>query len=314
MRYGIRFRVLLASALLIASVGLLAILEDKCDIYDPVSFLEASIPGSAHGSDDEMPLYDTGAEDKIIVVPAGMEDDTSWITQELFDWQHAIYLFDAVTRDERQGHLTIPANKGNEAMAYLTYIIDHYHTSIPSVVAFLHSHRSGFFKAWHVDTPLHDNVNALQNLQLAHVREKGYVNLRCNWNPGCKRMRKSNSHLNRRIWWEIFGSTSTPFFNADAGAPAAVPVMSSLTDSNVDVLEGMPIWTPCCAQFAVSREQIYQRPFEDYVKIRSWLLATHLSDARSGRVMEFLWHVVFGMEASHCPDQATCYCEVYGRC
>lgn len=70
----------------------------------------------------------------------------------------------------------------------------------------------------------------------------------------------------------------------------------------------------CCAQFAVSREQIYKRPLNDYIKIRQWVMDTEKDDAKSGRVMEYLWHIIFGKEAVHCPDQDTCYCKVYGRC
>ena len=70
----------------------------------------------------------------------------------------------------------------------------------------------------------------------------------------------------------------------------------------------------CCAQFAVSAEQVRTRPKEDYVKIRKWLIETELNDASSGRVMEFLWHVIFGMESIYCPDEELCYCQVYGQC
>lgn len=51
----------------------------------------------------------------------------------------------------------------------------------------------------------------------------------------------------------------------------------------------------CCAQFAVSRERVLKRPKEDYVEFRRWLLETERNNAKSGRVLEFLWHVVFGM-------------------
>jgi hypothetical protein len=47
----------------------------------------------------------------------------------------------------------------------------------------------------------------------------------------------------------------------------------------------------------VSREQVLKRPLSDYISHRNWVLDTELSDDKSGRVMEFLWHVVFGKEA-----------------
>lgn len=199
-------------------------------------------------------------------------------------------------------------------MAYLTYIIDHYNTSIPSVVAFLHAHRSGFFQAWHVDTPLHDNVYAMRHLQVDYVKEKGYVNLRCNLNPGCKNTRRPNPHTSSEVWLEVMGNTSTPAFSSEKSHPAAVESISRAEDREKLAVMQPAIWTPCCAQFAVSREQIYNRPLEDYVQIRQWVIDTDKDDAKSGRVMEYLWHVIFGQEAIHCPDVDTCYCKVYGRC
>ena len=205
-------------------------------------------------------------------------------------------------------------NKGHEAMAYLTYIIDHYNTLIPEVVAFLHSHRDGFFQAWHVDTPLHDNVYAMRHLQLDYVKKKGYVNLRCNSNPGCKKLKKGNRHFAGNIWTEVMGNTSTPALSELPMTPAAQKEFSTLEDKERLSVITPRIWTACCAQFAVSREQIYQRPVEDYTKIRQWVIDTEKDDAKSGRIMEYLWHVIFGKEAVHCPDVDTCYCKVYGRC
>lgn len=199
-------------------------------------------------------------------------------------------------------------------MAYLTYIIDNYNRTIPSVVAFLHSHRSGFFRAWHVDTPLHDNVFAMRHLRLDHVKEQGYVNLRCNLNPGCKKLTKANTHINPETWDQVFGNTSTPVFSQNSSQPAAQESFPTAQEGERFHSDQLRVWTPCCAQFAVSRERIYKRPLDDYVQIRQWIIDTDKDDAKSGRVMEYLWHIIFGKEAVHCPDPETCYCKVYGRC
>ena len=53
----------------------------------------------------------------------------------------------------------------------------------------------------------------------------------------------------------------------------------------------------CCAQFAVSKEAVRFRPLSDYTHFRDWIVETEKSDAKSGRVMEFLWHVIFGKKA-----------------
>ena len=189
-------------------------------------------------------------------------------------------------------------------MAYLTYIIDHY-DGLPSTIVFLHSHRDGFFKAWHVDTPLHDNVAAIRMLQLPFIQRNGYANLRCNWNPGCEKSQRWNIHLTQDIWEEVFEATSTPPANHTFDKHAAYEESEK---------KGLRVAATCCAQFAVSREQVLKRPKSDYEKLRLWVTNTGLPDSESGRIFEFLWHIIFGKEMIYCPDEEKCYCDVYGRC
>lgn len=180
--------------------------------------------------------------------------------------------------------LATPRNKGNEAMAYLTYIIDNY-SRLPATIAFLHPHRSGLLSAWHTDTPAHDNVDALRMLQLDFVRKNGYVNLRCNWNPGCLEAHRRNAHVTSEVWEEVFWGTST--------------AVNRTLDEGGEGVGGAPglVGAACCAQFVVSGERVRRRPRSDYVRFRDWVLETEKPDRESGRVMEFLWHVIFGMEA-----------------
>ncbi len=70
----------------------------------------------------------------------------------------------------------------------------------------------------------------------------------------------------------------------------------------------------CCAQFAVSRDAIRANDLAVYERWRNWLLETELSDAVSGRVLEYSWHILFGREAVHCPPAKGCYCETFGLC
>jgi hypothetical protein len=185
--------------------------------------------------------------------------------------------------------LTTPINKGHEAMAYLTYVIDYY-DKLPSTIAFLHAHRAGFLMAWHVDAPLHDNVLAMRSLKMDFVQQNGYVNLRCNWNPGCKEGHRFNQHVTDQIWWDIFEGTSTPPLNMSS------PYETESLDGKY-MRKPTQIGAACCAQFAVSRKQVHLRPREDYIIFRQWLIDTELNDASSGRVMEFMWHVIFGMNS-----------------
>ena len=217
-----------------------------------------------------------------------------FLTNCLLRWDRAIYIVNPSRHSvEDPDVLTTPTNKGNEAMAYLTYIIDHYH-SLPYNIIFLHSHRSGFFQAWHVDSPLHDNVAAMQSLDLHYVQKNGYVNLRCNWNPGCKRAHRKNKHVTEEVWNEIFEGTSTPPLSSlaaddgDNDRPSENQAFLSVPEE---------VGAACCAQFAVSSQQVYKRPLSDYIRFRQWLIDTETDDAKSGRIMEFLWHIIFGKNA-----------------
>lgn len=183
-------------------------------------------------------------------------------------------------------------------MAYLTYIVDHYNSSsLPSIIAFLHSHRQGFFQAWHVDAPFHDNVLAMRSLQLDFVGQNGYVNLRCNLNPGCtKGYKRLKSHVDGEVWEEIFGDPTTmPELGTSKNETAEEPT-SLRQDREKAKYVNVGIASACCAQFAVSREQVLKRPLEYYVRIRQWVIDTDRDDANSGRVMEYLWHIIFGKD------------------
>ncbi|KAL9115560.1 MAG: hypothetical protein Q9187_007285 [Circinaria calcarea] len=215
----------------------------------------------------------TASPSKIIVVGKLEKEDTSWVGNDLPDWQNAIY-----TVDNLDASLHTPMNKGRESIAYLTYIIDHYDL-LPDIIVFLHSHRDGEKKAWHVDNEKHDNVQLVKDLKLDYVKQKGYVNLRCGLTPGCS--------------GEVqpFRDPPSTHFQVEKEIPAVWKELFA----NDDVPR--EIGVACCAQFAVMKRQVLARTKEDYQRYRQWVMNTKLPDHLSGRVMEFLWHIIFGMEA-----------------
>ena len=163
-------------------------------------------------------------------------------------------------------------------MSYLTYLIDHY-DNLPPIIAFVHAHKDGYPKAWHTDAAEYSNVNSLKTLRQNFVLQEGYVNLRCIWIPGCpseiQPFRKTDGwraseHVFIDAWEYMFGKD--------------VPVPKK-------------VGAACCSQFAVSAEQVRKRPKQQYERIRQWLLETEIIDEISGRVMEYIWHVLFGKEA-----------------
>lgn len=195
------------------------------------------------------------------------------LTQVSFRWRPYIY-----TVDNQSHPLHTPDNKGKEGMAYLTFIIDNYE-SLPGIVAFIHSHRDGYPVAWHTDNEEHSNPQSLTKLNRDLVRQRGYVNLRCNWVPGCpdevqphrkpKDGRKPFDPVLEASWRELFNNSDIPEV----------------------------IGVACCAQFAVSRKQILEQGYGYYLHLRQWLLDTTLADGESGTVFEYLWHIIFGAKA-----------------
>ncbi|KAH0202390.1 hypothetical protein KCU99_g4599, partial [Aureobasidium melanogenum] len=223
--------------------------------------------------------------DQIIVTGKTNSEDTSWV-EKLPTWQNAVY---SVDNDTWPLHTS--GNKGREANVYLTYIIENYE-ELPLTIAFVHAHEG----AWHIDADGNSNVKSLSSLNFDFVQRNGYVNLRCIASPGCPDgMRpfhdyhdeedRRAEHAIADVWKELFGDNDVPEV----------------------------IGATCCAQFAVSRDQVRKRPLEFYVGALKWLHETPLDDATSGRVLEHIWHIIFGKDPVYCPDLDQCYHDVYGR-
>ncbi|GAM89532.1 hypothetical protein ANO11243_075710 [Dothideomycetidae sp. 11243] len=211
------------------------------------------------------------------------------LRSESVDWLHEVgpeierYVY---VVDDAGSELTVPENKGHEAMVYLTYIIDHY-DSLPDVTMFMHAHRW----ADHNDPMLdRDAVEMIRRLDTERVIYEGYVNLNCNHYPGCPGIGSGE----RRLYYDALLDIYARIF-PDRGHPREIS-------------------TPCCAQFAVSRDRIRSTPLEQYISYRGWLLQTKLEDYESGRVWEFLWHVIFAGLPNNCPSEMVAYCKVYNIC
>ncbi|KAI0425081.1 hypothetical protein F5Y09DRAFT_347055 [Xylaria sp. FL1042] len=228
-----------------------------------------------------------------LVVASVKAEDTSWLHAHLPSWHKNIYV-----ADDASAPLTVPQNKGREAMVYLTYIIDRYE-SLPPAVLFVHASRF----AWHNDDPDYDALPTLRSFRLPYLREKGYVNLRCVWVIGCPaEIRPAQDEASVKV----------------EGGVEKITAKHIYKQAFEELLPGIPVpevvAVSCCSQFGVTSETIRARPKEDYIRYREWLLATPLDDALNGRVFEFAWHIIFGKEAVHCPSAAECYCNVFGLC
>lgn len=200
------------------------------------------------------------------------ESQTDWLSQVPVDWVVHKYVADAPTSPE----LSVPVNKGNEAMVYLTYIIDHY-DRLPDIVFFHHAH----FKAWHQSL---DSLTEVTSLRTSHVARRGYVSARCL--PGCENLIPLADH------------------SVDMGNLVYVGRdvhLTTLLDEFLDRSRGEQVpprlAAPCCAQFAASKSAILARPKEWWVRLRQWLIDTPLDNMTSGRLFEHTWHIWLGETA-----------------
>lgn len=213
-------------------------------------------------------------------------EDTSWVDEEDLGVGQYIYVV-----DDPEAPLQVPKNKGHEAMVYLTYIIDFY-DALPDITIFMHAHRYSHHNNAILD---HDAAAMIRNLSNEKVMREGYVNLRCNLDPGCPTILDYRGAFGEDKIWK-----------------------SAIVDFLQELNPGKPIpqqmSQPCCAQFAVSRQRIMETSREQYVFYRDWLLGLPGSDHDTGRTWEYLWHYIFTGQHVSCPNEYACYCEVYGIC
>ena len=210
------------------------------------------------------------------VVIAGQEStDLSWTERLEQSW--SLLKYDANQPDNPDPRLRFPKRKGNEAVVYLSYIIDNY-DDLPWGAFFVHGHAD----SWHQEADIGSLIDSLDREQLGKY---GFISLRCEWLPSCPaEIRPKNRDA--LIWG------SDPF---RAGTEAAVGGNWKLLFPDAELPETMA--SPCCAQFAVTRQMVWMHPKEEYERLRNWLLGSLLDNDLSGRVFEKLWAYIFTREA-----------------
>ena len=242
-------------------------------------------------------IIDIPKQSKALVVAARSRETVQWIEDVEPDWIKYPYILSE--NDNPNSTLSVPANNGNEAMRYLTFIIDNY-DSLPDFIAFRHGHGS----AWH---QRFDSAIEINNLNLTTVRLRGYQNFNCVGVWGC------DEHINlaEKQRTENASSSQTKRLLSARSAPE----VDAAIYENWDTWFGVPmpedVTGPCCAQFAVTKEAVYGRTKEKYVEWRQWLVASPLTAFHSGMVFERLWHVIFGMPAVLCQEDEQCWCSTF---
>ncbi|CEJ60735.1 hypothetical protein PMG11_09298 [Penicillium brasilianum] len=277
----------------------------------------------------------------LVVSHVDADGDTSWLSSLADRYHLCIYDVDA-SPDKPSEYLQVPANRGHEAMAYLTFLIDNY-AEIPAAGAvFVHGSRW----AWHNDAPDYDNKALLEVLDVkGALQVSGYHNLRCDWSTStCLPSAPSQGSLEMRL------QSAVAPWSARAASDVALPrALAAIFGGDGSSLKGRlhlgrtdAVRSQCCAQFVVSRGRIWQHTREEYVALRQWLLdggvdgdgrpasrgdqAAPHDDRVAGRVLSYLWHILFAevdadgavdlaqLNKDACPSAQDCYCRLYGRC
>ena len=192
--------------------------------------------------------------------------------------------------DKRRSYY-VPVNKGNEAMAYLSFIIDHY-DDLPDRMLFLHGH----YKSWH-----QPHIDGL----LSHLRWEfeGYHNLKC----------ITEAKLDMATCKPGVNPLTSP--KTSTGVPGFVDYWKSVMAPNG--FGAMPKWVaaPCCAQFIVSKTVVLKNDRKIYSAIRDWIIQLSQNDSSlAGFVLEQSWHIIFTRKHVLCPPSKSCYCTLYGLC
>jgi hypothetical protein len=179
--------------------------------------------------------------------------------------------------------LPVPRLYGREAMAYLTYIIDHY-DCLPSYTVFLHGHE----RSWHQLAPVAAKIRALN---LTALSEENYISLRCEDNMGCERRPYIDT---TEVNWEGERHMGAFFRHI-------LP----------DVESPQQISYKCCGQHAVTANAMRHLSKNQWVQVRQPLLReedemeANEAWARNPKITEWLlgawyekyWHVFFGMNS-----------------
>jgi hypothetical protein len=160
------------AVLLVLSVSILLLLRNLCRT-SPDSFST----GLAIQSLDDDPLT--------VILAAVQRDNLTVLAQ-----QSGIRLGDdLVIYVADDPDAPIPMNKGNEAMVYLSYLVDNYN-ALPELMVFMHAGRT----SWHNNAVLHFKSEPMvRRLRRSFARDQGFINLRCDKSFRCTNLFKATA-------------------------------------------------------------------------------------------------------------------------
>ena len=282
----------------------------------------------------------------LVVARVEANSSADWLSSPPIENKYHLCVYTADAPISGSINLQVPANRGHEAMAYLTFIIDNYASIPASGAVFVHGSRF----AWHNDHPDYDNAFLLSLLNLsAAVAVHGYHNLRCDWRAStclaAEAPPQGSLETKMRAVLEPWNMRAV----SDQALPGALMAIFGHDFDQEPLLgRGDAVRSQCCAQFVVARSSIWRWERKEYVALRQWLLdgsagsetagktAAPSDDRVAGRILSYVWHILFIQQAETdsqkplsdirggvdlqrlnllaCPGAEECYCRLYGRC
>lgn len=167
-------------------------------------------------------------------------------------------------------------NKGREATAYLSYIINNYN-NLSQYTAFIHGHET----AWHQQSPYH----LIDTILKAKINEYNYISLNILHHPGEDRNWVYDIETNEHHIFKIFKKYWQENFYSYLGE---IPKKFS---------------HDCCGQFIVNKNLILKHPKEAYQKWYDFFFKIDEYEENGNYdysiIFEYIWHIIFG-EAPVC--------------
>ncbi len=159
----------------------------------------------------------------------------------------------------------VPVNKGNEASAYLKYIIDHY-DNLPEYTFYIHDEE---FSTHHTGSIIDRIIEANNSNNL-------YYNINhTSWNePNLIIRSHPNIYIDFLNWYKKYIDQYIPY---------------NVVPNYPDFIYGFK----SCAQFKIHKSLIHNFPIEFYKNLYNWIITTNLPNYFSGRYLEWTWHVFF---------------------
>lgn len=176
------------------------------------------------------------------------------------DWVYKLkninkfYIYD---KQNPSNEYNIPVNKGNEASVYLKYIIDHY-DKLSDFTFFIHDDEY----SWHHSGSIIDLFDE------AVASNELYYNINKNCILGSIMKTKWSEEF--LVWYNNYIEKYIP--------------LNTLLHKDTVGYRGS-------AQFLVHKSLITNLPLKFYEDLYNWIITTRLPNCKSGRFLEWTWHV-----------------------